>query len=77
LAILTIGHPARIAIIQSIKSKQLCCGYRKRITSRSAHGIPTLKGIKKCRTYQGSFEGNAICYTLDEEASIKYRLFNK
>jgi hypothetical protein len=37
----TIGHPARIAIIQSIKSKQLCCGYRKRITSRSAHGIPT------------------------------------
>jgi hypothetical protein len=38
--------------------------------------IPTLKGIKKRGLIKGNFEGNAICYCLDEEGFNKIRGFS-
>jgi hypothetical protein len=38
-------------------------------------GIPTLKELKN-GAYKGNFEGNAICYCLDEEGFNKIQVFS-
>jgi hypothetical protein len=37
--------------------------------------VSTLKGIKNAGLIKGNFEGNAICYCLDEEGFNKIRGF--
>ncbi|MEZ7497821.1 metalloregulator ArsR/SmtB family transcription factor [Flavobacterium sp. Arc3] len=79
LAILAkaIGHPARIAIIQHlIKVNSCVCGD---IVNELPLAQPTvsqhLKELKNAGLIKGSFEGNAICYCLDEEGFSKIRGF--
>ena len=79
LAILAkaIGHPARIAIIQHlIKVNSCICGD---IVNELPLAQPTvsqhLKELKNAGLIKGSFEGNAICYCLDEKGFHKIRGF--
>jgi ArsR family transcriptional regulator len=79
LAILAkaIGHPARIAIIQHlIKVNSCVCGD---IVNELPLAQPTvsqhLKELKNAGLIKGSFEGNAICYCLDEVGFNKIRGF--
>ncbi|WP_016988140.1 ArsR/SmtB family transcription factor [Flavobacterium sp. ACAM 123] len=79
LAILAkaIGHPARIAIIQHlIKVNSCVCGD---IVNELPLAQPTvsqhLKELKNAGLIKGNFEGNAICYCLDEGGFNKVRGF--
>lgn len=79
LAILAkaIGHPARIAIIQHlIKVNSCMCGD---IVNELPLAQPTvsqhLKELKNAGLIRGSFEGNAICYCLNEEGFNKIKSF--
>ena len=79
LAVLTkaIGHPARIAIIQHlIKVNSCICGD---IVNELPLSQPTvsqhLKELKNAGLIKGSFEGNTICYCLDEKGFAKIKDF--
>lgn len=79
LAILAkaIGHPARIAIIQHlIKVNSCICGD---IVNELPLAQPTisqhLKELKNAGLIKGTFEGNAICYCLDENGFEKIKHF--
>ncbi len=79
LAILTkaIGHPARIAIIQYLMSVDSCvCGD---IVNELPLAQPTisqhLKELKNAGLIKGNFEGNTICYCLDETGFEKIKMF--
>ncbi|MES2238678.1 MAG: metalloregulator ArsR/SmtB family transcription factor [Bacteroidota bacterium] len=79
LAILTkaIGHPARIAIIQHLLKVNSCiCGD---IVNELPLAQPTvsqhLKELKNAGLIKGNFEGNAICYCLDEKGFEKLKMF--
>lgn len=79
LAILAkaIGHPARIAIIQHlIKVNSCVCGD---IVNELPLAQPTisqhLKELKNAGLIKGVFEGNAICYCLDEKGFNKIKHF--
>jgi DNA-binding transcriptional ArsR family regulator len=79
LAILAkaIGHPARIAIIQHlIKVNSCVCGD---IVNELPLAQPTisqhLKELKNAGLIKGNFEGNAICYCLDEAGFNKIQSF--
>lgn len=72
-----IGHPARIAIIQHlIKVNSCVCGD---IVNELPLAQPTvsqhLKELKNAGLIKGSFEGNAICYCLNEEGFGKIKGF--
>ena len=72
-----IGHPARIAIIQHlIKVNSCICGD---IVNELPLAQPTisqhLKELKNAGLIKGSFEGNAICYCLDENGFNKIKNF--
>jgi hypothetical protein len=63
--------PARIAIIEHlIKVNSCVCGD---IVNELplAQPYPNTKELKKRGAYKGNFEGNAICYCLDEEGFNK------
>ena len=79
LAILAkaIGHPARIAIIQHlIKVNSCMCGD---IVHELPLAQPTvsqhLKELKNAGLIKGNFEGNSICYCLNEEGFDKIKHF--
>lgn len=79
LAILAkaMGHPARIAIIQYlIKVNSCICG---EIVNELPLAQPTisqhLKELKNAGLIKGNFEGNAICYCLDENGFSKIKHF--
>ncbi|MFV8353705.1 ArsR/SmtB family transcription factor [Flavobacterium sp. XS1P32] len=64
-----LGHPARIAIIQHlIKVNSCVCGD---IVNELPLAQPTisqhLKELKNAGLIKGNFEGNAICYCLNED----------
>ena len=72
-----IGHPARIAIIQHLTKVQSCvCGD---IVSELPLAQPTisqhLKELKNAGLIKGNFEGNTICYCLDEKGFEKLKSF--
>ncbi len=72
-----IGHPARIAIIQHlIKVNSCVCGD---IVNELPLAQPTvsqhLKELKSAGIIKGSFEGNAICYCLNEDGFTKIKDF--
>lgn len=69
-----LGHPARIAILEYLMSVDSCiCGD---IVDQLPLSQPTvsqhLKELKSAGLIQGSIEGNAICYCIDD--SIVERL---
>jgi ArsR family transcriptional regulator len=79
LAILTkaLGHPARIAIIQYLIKVESCiCGD---IVNELPLAQPTisqhLKELKNAGLIKGNFEGNAICYCLNEVGFDKIKGF--
>ena len=81
LAILAkaMGHPARIAIIEHlIKVGSCICGD---IVNELPLAQPTvsqlLKELKNAGLIKGNFEGNAICYCLNEEGFEKIKDFFK
>lgn len=64
-----LGHPARIAIVEYLIKKKSCiCND---IVNELPLAQPTisqhLKELKTAGLIQGSIEGNAICYCLDEK----------
>ncbi len=64
-----LGHPARIAILEYILSVDSCiCGD---IVNKLPLAQPTisqhLKELKTAGIIQGSIEGNAICYCVNQE----------
>lgn len=72
-----IGHPARIAIIQHLIKVDSCvCGD---IVNELPLAQPTvsqhLKELKNAGLIKGNFEGNAICYCLNEEGFAKIKVF--
>lgn len=79
LAVLTkaIGHPARIAIIQHlIKVNSCICGDIVNELPLSQPSVSQhLKELKNAGLIKGSFEGNTICYCLDEKGFAKIKDF--
>ncbi|WP_140486868.1 ArsR/SmtB family transcription factor [Flavobacterium sp. GSA192] len=72
-----IGHPARIAIIEYLIKVDSCiCGD---IVNELPLSQPTisqhLKELKNAGLIKGNFEGNTICYCLDENGFEKIKLF--
>ena len=72
-----IGHPARIAIIEYLIKVDSCiCGD---IVNELPLSQPTisqhLKELKNAGLIKGNFEGNTICYCLDEKGFDKIKLF--
>ena len=64
-----LGHPARIAIVEYLIKKKSCiCND---IVNELPLAQPTisqhLKELKNAGLIQGTIEGNAICYCLDEK----------
>jgi predicted transcriptional regulator len=63
-----LGHPARIAIIQHlIKVNSCVCGDIVNELHSAQPTIQHLKELKNAGLIKGNFEGNAICYCLNEE----------
>ncbi|MFV8363333.1 ArsR/SmtB family transcription factor [Flavobacterium sp. ZT3P35] len=74
-----LGHPARIAIIQHlIKVNSCVCGD---IVNELPLAQPTisqhLKELKNAGLIKGNFEGNAICYCLNEDGFETLKTFFK
>ena len=70
-----LGHPARIAIIEYLISVDTCiCGD---IVNELPLAQPTvsqhLKELKTAGLIQGSIEGNAICYCVNETTLQKFK----
>lgn len=68
-----LGHPARIAIVEYLLAVNSCiCGD---IVNELPLSQPTvsqhLKELKNAGIIKGNFEGNAICYCLDEKVIEK------
>jgi DNA-binding transcriptional ArsR family regulator len=69
----SLGHPARIAIIEYILKENSCvCGD---IVKELPLAQPTisqhLKELKNAGLIKGSIEGNSICYCINDEAVEK------
>ena len=79
LAILAkaLGHPARIAIIEYLLKVDSCvCGD---IVNELPLAQPTvsqhLKELKNANLIKGNFEGNSICYCINESGFEKIKGF--
>ncbi|EIA07370.1 MAG: metalloregulator ArsR/SmtB family transcription factor [Flavobacteriaceae bacterium] len=79
LAILAkaLGHPARIAIIEYLLKVDTCiCGD---IVNELPLAQPTvsqhLKELKNAGLIKGNFEGNSICYCINESGFEKIKGF--
>lgn len=64
-----LGHPARIAIIQSIISKNTCiCGdLVDEIGLAQATISQHLRELKKAGIIKGTISGTSVCYCINEE----------
>ena len=64
-----MGHPARIAIIQSIiESKTCICGDLVTEIGLAQSTISQhLKELKSVGLIQGTIEGNSVCYCINSE----------
>lgn len=64
-----IGHPARVAILQYLVTKNTCiCGD---LVEEIGLAQPTisqhLKELKKIGILRGSIEGTSVCYCIDQD----------
>jgi len=64
-----LGHPARIAIMQHLLKTEGCiCGDLVDVLPLAQPTVSQhLKALKSVGLIQGSIEGTAICYCIDEE----------
>ncbi len=73
-----MGHPARIAILQSIiRSKTCICGELvTEIGLAQATISQHLKELKSVGLIQGTIEGTSVCYCINKETwiSVKFSL---
>ena len=72
-----MAHPARVAIIDYLLKTDSCiCGD---IVNELPLAQPTvsqhLKELKNAGLIQGSVEGNAICYCINEKTFLKFQEF--
>lgn len=72
-----LGHPARIAIIEYLLKVDSCiCGD---IVNELPLAQPTvsqhLKELKNANLIKGNFEGNSICYCINEVGFEKIKVF--
>ncbi|MEQ8302773.1 MAG: metalloregulator ArsR/SmtB family transcription factor [Cyclobacteriaceae bacterium] len=65
-----LGHPARIAILQFLASKQSCvCGDIVDELPLSQSTVSQhLKELKKSGLIRGNIDGPSVCYCIDMEA---------
>ncbi|EPG75294.1 DNA-binding helix-turn-helix protein [Leptospira fainei serovar Hurstbridge str. BUT 6] len=65
-----LGHPARIAILESILKKKACvCGdLVDELGLAQATISQHLKALKEVGILQGTIEGPSICYCIDKKA---------
>lgn len=65
----TIGHPARIAILQQIIKENTCiCGdLVNEIGLAQATISQHLKELKNAGIIKGNIEGTSVCYCIDDE----------
>ncbi|HUH75082.1 MAG TPA: metalloregulator ArsR/SmtB family transcription factor [Chitinophagales bacterium] len=72
-----LGHPARVAIIEYLISVETCiCGdIVNELPLAQATVSQHLKELKNAGLIQGSIEGNAICYCVNEETLEKFNNF--
>lgn len=75
----SLGHPARIAILDYLLTVNTCiCGD---IVNELNLAQPTisqhLKELKNAGIIQGTIEGNAICYCINEKALANLQEFFK
>lgn len=70
----SLGHPARIAIMQYLLSVNTCiCGdIVNELPLAQATVSQHLKELKKAGLIQGTIEGNAICYCVNETTLEKF-----
>lgn len=71
----TLGHPARIAILQYlIKSSSCICGdLVEELGLAQATISQHLKELKTAGLIRGTIEGNSVCYCIDPVGWKKYR----
>lgn len=72
-----MAHPARVAIIDYLLKTNSCiCGD---IVNELPLAQPTvsqhLKELKNAGLIQGTVEGNAICYCINEKTFLKFQTF--
>ena len=69
-----MGHPARIAIMEYLLSVDTCiCGdIVNELPLAQATVSQHLKELKKAGLIQGTIEGNAICYCVNETTLEKF-----
>lgn len=78
-----IGHPARVAIIEFLLSKNTCiCGdIVEELELAQATISQHLRELKTVNLIKGSIEGNSICYCLNEDTFRKiesyFSIFNQ
>ncbi|MBS1951644.1 MAG: Transcriptional regulator, ArsR family [Cytophagales bacterium] len=73
----SLGHPARVAIIEYLLKVDTCiCGD---IVNELPLAQPTvsqhLKELKNAGLIKGNIDGNAICYCIDEKAIEKLQSY--
>ncbi|MEO0404375.1 MAG: metalloregulator ArsR/SmtB family transcription factor, partial [Bacteroidota bacterium] len=65
----TIGHPARVAILQRLLNEESCVN--SSLVSELGLAQPTisqhLKELKRMELIQGSIDGNKLCYCINQE----------
>ncbi|PJZ64371.1 transcriptional regulator [Leptospira wolffii] len=70
-----LGHPARIAILESILKRKACiCGdLVEELNLAQATVSQHLKALKDIGIIKGSIEGPSICYCINEKVWIEIR----
>lgn len=65
-----IAHPARIAILQYLASKQACfCGdIVEELPLAQSTVSQHLKALKEAGLISGNIDGSAVCYCINQEA---------
>ncbi|RYY57927.1 MAG: ArsR family transcriptional regulator [Chitinophagaceae bacterium] len=71
-----LGHPARIAIIQTLVKAQACiCGdLVEELGLAQATISQHLKELKNVGIIQGTIEGTSVCYCIDPKVWEQYRM---
>lgn len=72
-----IAHPARTAIVEHLMNVESCmCGdIVNKLPLAQSTVSQHLKELKSVGIIQGSIEGNAICYCLNEKTIQKLRIY--
>ncbi|WP_322550245.1 metalloregulator ArsR/SmtB family transcription factor [Flavobacterium psychraquaticum] len=72
-----LGHPARIAIMEYLLSVDACiCGdILNELPLAQATVSQHLKELKNAGLIQGTIEGNAICYCVNETTLEKFNTY--